>query len=70
MVSLLGSSAGLADLELFFIASAAMDRWSAALVRDIVRAFSAGGFVLELVEEILGGEGERSGENDEEGSEE
>jgi hypothetical protein len=43
-----------------------MGGWRAALVQGIVRAFSAGGLVLELVEKILGREGEVLGENDEE----
>jgi hypothetical protein len=50
--------------------SAAMGGWGAALVQGIVRAFSAGGLVLELVEKILGRDGEGPGENDEEGREE
>jgi hypothetical protein len=48
-----------------------MGGWVAALVQGIVRAFSAGGLVLELAEEILGREGEDpSGNNDDEGGEE
>jgi hypothetical protein len=40
--------------------SAAMGGWGSALVQGIVRAFSAGGLVLELGEKILGrGRGNR-----------
>lgn len=44
--------------------SAAMGGWGSALVQGIVRALSAGGLVLELVQKILGREGERAGEGD------
>jgi hypothetical protein len=58
-------------LNFSFLASPDIkNRWSAALVQGIVRAFSAGDLVLELVGKILDREGEGSGENDEEGSEE
>jgi hypothetical protein len=52
--------------------SAAMGGWGSALVSGIVRAFSAGGLVLELVDKILGreGEGEGADENDDRGDEE
>lgn len=47
-----------------------MGGWGSALVQGIVRAFSAGGLVLELVEKILGREGEETDEHGDEGSEE
>jgi len=46
-----------------------MGGWGSVLVQGIVRAFSAGGLVLELVEKILGREGEggdRDGDGDDE----
>jgi len=39
-----------------------MGGWGSVLVQGIVRAFSAGGLVLELVEKILGREGEGADE--------
>ena len=41
-----------------------MGGWGSVLVQGIVRAFSAGGLVLELVEKILGREGEEPVEDD------
>lgn len=46
-----------------------MGGWGAALVQSIVRAFSAGGLVLEVVQKILGRDGEGSGNAGEEGIE-
>ncbi|KAG9943029.1 hypothetical protein KCU85_g8985, partial [Aureobasidium melanogenum] len=50
--------------------SAAMGGWGAALVQGIIRAFSAGGLVLEVVQKILGRGGEGSGDDGEGGNEE
>ena len=46
-----------------------MGGWGSVLVQGIVRAFSAGGLVLELIEKILVREGEggdRDGDGDDE----
>ncbi|KAH0027933.1 hypothetical protein KCU78_g3806, partial [Aureobasidium melanogenum] len=50
--------------------SAAMGGWGSALIQGLVRAFSAGGLVLEVVQKILGRDGEGSGNDGDEGSEE
>jgi hypothetical protein len=47
-----------------------MGGWGSALIQGIVRAFSAGGLVLEVVQKILGRDGEGSGNEGGEGSEE
>lgn len=41
-----------------------MGGWGSALAQGIFRAFSAGGLVLELVQRILGREGEGPDESD------
>lgn len=41
-----------------------MGGWGSVLVQGIVRAFSAGGMVLELVQRILAREGEGASESD------
>jgi len=47
-----------------------MGGWGSVLVQGIVRAFSAGGLVLELVEKLSGHEGEGADEGDDGGDEE
>lgn len=47
-----------------------MGGWGSVLVQGIVRTFSAGGLVLELVQKILGREGEGAGEGDDDCDEE
>ncbi|THX83474.1 hypothetical protein D6D05_03541 [Aureobasidium pullulans] len=46
--------------------SAAMGGWGSALIQGIVRAFSAGGLILELIKNILGRDEEEGQDHEEE----